>query len=133
MKDYSDIIDLPHPTSKKHPRMSIEARAAQFAPFAALTGHKEELKEERRQTKERILQDEDYREKMDYILKDICKRGAGTKVRCTYFVADKKKDGGEYVTKEKVFKRIDEDAERMVWEDRECVFLGDVVGIEVVE
>ena len=44
-KKYKDIIDLPHPTSRKHPRMSLEARAAQFAPFAALTGHKEELQE----------------------------------------------------------------------------------------
>ena len=40
---YSDIIDLPHHTSKKHPRMSMEARAAQFAPFAALTGHGEAI------------------------------------------------------------------------------------------
>ena len=36
---YEDIINLPHPTSKKHPRMSMESRAAQFAPFAALVGH----------------------------------------------------------------------------------------------
>lgn len=52
-KKYKDIIDLPHPTSRKHPRMSLEARAAQFAPFAALTGHKEELQEEHRLTRTR--------------------------------------------------------------------------------
>ena len=57
---YRDIIDLPHPTSRKHPRMSLEARAAQFAPFAALTGHKEESQEEHRLTKDKIIQDEAY-------------------------------------------------------------------------
>ena len=42
-KNYDDIINLPHPTSKKHPRMSMVARAAQFAPFAALTGHSDAI------------------------------------------------------------------------------------------
>ena len=42
---YDDIINLPHPTSKKHPRMSLYARAAQFSPFAALTGHEAAIKE----------------------------------------------------------------------------------------
>ena len=72
-KKYKDIIDLPHPTSRKHPRMSLEARAAQFAPFAALTGHKEELQEERRLTKYKIIQDEGYREDSEtnhLVLKD---------------------------------------------------------------
>lgn len=132
-KDYSDIIDLSHPTFRKHPRMSMEARAAQFAPFAALIGHKEELQEERRLTKKKIIQDEDYREKMDYVLEDICKNGAGTKVRCTYFVTDKKKDGGEYVTEEKLFKRIDAGMGCIVWENGEMVCLEDIVDIEIVE
>ena len=47
---YDDIINLPHPTSKKHPRMSLYARAAQFSPFAALTGHEAAIKETVRQT-----------------------------------------------------------------------------------
>lgn len=42
--NYDDIIDLPHPVSKTHPRMSEEDRAAQFAPFAALTGHDDAVK-----------------------------------------------------------------------------------------
>ena len=45
MEDYSDIIDLPHHTSMKHPRMAAEMRAAQFAPFAALTGYEETIEE----------------------------------------------------------------------------------------
>lgn len=52
---YDDIIHLPHPVSKKHPRMTMEQRAAQFAPFAALTGHKEAIQA----ADESILNDED--------------------------------------------------------------------------
>jgi len=51
---YDDIIDMPHPTSKKHPRMDSETRAAQFSPFAALTGHDEVLEESERETEEMI-------------------------------------------------------------------------------
>lgn len=55
MKDhYEDIINLPHPTSKKHPRMSISERAAQFAPFAALTGYGEAVDEMRKYTEEQV-------------------------------------------------------------------------------
>ncbi len=49
MEDYSDIINLPHHVSKKHPQMSIWSRAAQFAPFAALSGHNEVIKETARE------------------------------------------------------------------------------------
>lgn len=43
--DYSDIINLPHPTSTRHPRMTMYQRAAQFAPFSALTGHNEAIRD----------------------------------------------------------------------------------------
>ena len=57
--DYSDIIDLEHPTSRKHPRMAAEMRAAQFAPFAALTGYDEAIEETAmRQQAEVIERDE---------------------------------------------------------------------------
>ena len=56
---YDDIINLPHPTSKKHPRMSLYARAAQFSPFAALTGHEAAIKETVRQTDAKQVLSED--------------------------------------------------------------------------
>ena len=57
--DYSDIIGLEHPTSRKHPRMAAEMRAAQFAPFAALTGYDEAIEETAmRQQAEVIERDE---------------------------------------------------------------------------
>ena len=52
---YDDIINLPNPTSKKHPRMSLYDRAAQFSPFAALTGHEAAIKETARQTDEKLI------------------------------------------------------------------------------
>ena len=52
MEEYEDIINLPHHTSKRHPRMSMEARAAQFAPFAALTGYEHAIKEAQREIEE---------------------------------------------------------------------------------
>ena len=54
MGNYDDIINLPHHVSKKHPRLSVEQRAAQFAPFAALTGYDEQVKETARLTENRI-------------------------------------------------------------------------------
>lgn len=57
--DYQDIINLPHHISIKHPQMSLEDRAAQFAPFAALTGHKDSIKETERLTAQRKILDED--------------------------------------------------------------------------
>lgn len=57
MDNYKDIINLPHPTSKRHPRMPIYDRAAQFSPFAALTGYEEAIKETARQTDEEPILD----------------------------------------------------------------------------
>lgn len=58
--DYSDIINLEHPTSKRHPRMSMMQRAAQFAPFAALTGHSEAIDETARKNEDNIAQQDAY-------------------------------------------------------------------------
>ena len=127
---YRDIIDLPHPTSRKHPRMSLEARAAQFAPFAALTGHKEELQEERRLTKHKIIQDEDYREELDYVLGRICHREGEALIRCKYFVADKVKDGGDYQSVTGIFKRKDTETDRLILKEGIEIPVEDIVELE---
>lgn len=130
---YRDIIDLPHPISRKHPHMSLEARAAQFAPFAALTGHKEELQEERRLTKNKIIQDVEYREELDYVLGRICHREGEALIRCKYFVADKVKDGGDYKNVTGIFKRIDSGTNCLVLKDGMEIPLGDIVELEEIE
>ena len=68
MGKYDDIIGRKHPTSKVHPRMSLQARAAQFSPFAALTGFEEAVREAERTTEERIELDEYERAELDYRL-----------------------------------------------------------------
>ena len=96
---YEDIINLPHHVSTKHPRMSIEARSAQFAPFAALTGYEDAVKETARITEERIEIDEELKlllnDRLQIILSNI---KDNPEVTFTYFIYDKNKSGGKYIT-----------------------------------
>lgn len=107
-KDYDDIINLPHYISKKHPQMSIEARSAQFAPFSALTGYDEAIKETARLTDKRIEIDDGLKiilnNKLQYVLEKIKLK---PEIIFTYFVYDDKKIGGKYVEKIGVVKKID--------------------------
>lgn len=106
--DYDDIINLPHYISKKHPQMSIEARSAQFAPFSALTGYDEAIKETARLTDKRIEIDDGLKiilnNKLQYVLEKIKLK---PEIIFTYFVYDDKKIGGKYVEKIGVVKKID--------------------------
>ena len=109
MGKYDDIIDLPHHISKKHPQMSLEARAAQFAPFAALTGYDDAVKETARLTNERIDLDEEAKMMLDAKLHVIREQlSEKPLVTITYFVPDAKKDGGKYVTINGNVKKIDD-------------------------
>lgn len=106
---YDDIIDLPHPVSTKHPPMSMLQRAAQFAPFAALTGHGAAIQEAGRLTDtQKVLEEYDNRhlnEKMASILTDLSQHPS---VTITYFLPDARKEGGAYVTTSGVLKKYDE-------------------------
>ena len=96
---YDDIINLPHPVSKNHPQMPLRDRAAQFAPFAALTGHDAAIKETARLTDERLELSEEaiaqLNERINIIRNNI---GIEQKISITYFIPDEKKAGGSYVT-----------------------------------
>lgn len=106
---YDDIIGLPHHVSKTHPQMPLSARAAQFAPFAALTAHGEAVKETARLTDERIELDEDCRAALDLKLLQIHRQQAAhPSVTITYFVPDRQKAGGAYVEAAGRVKKIDE-------------------------
>ena len=70
-KQYDDIINLPHHVSKKHPQMSLYARSAQFAPFAALTGYEDAIKETSRETSEKIDIDDELKSILDSKLQII--------------------------------------------------------------
>ena len=106
---YDDIISLPHHVSKKHPQMSLHDRAAQFSPFAALTGHKAAINETARLTDEKQILSEDVIAKLNEQL-NLIKENIGTNpiVTITYFVPDDKKSGGAYISYTGVVKKIDE-------------------------
>ena len=95
---YKDIIALPHPTSKYHTRMSMVERAAQFSPFAALTGHSDAIKETARLTDKRIVLDESRIAELDYKLQIIAdKIDEHPEITITFFKEDGLKDGGIYI------------------------------------
>ena len=106
---YEDMIGLPHHVSKKHPQMAVSDRAAQFSPFAALTGYGDTLKETARLTEHRIILSGDEKAVLDERLRIAVSQAAQHPVLAiTYFVPDEKKDGGAYVTITGSLKRIDE-------------------------
>ncbi len=107
---YADIIDMPRHTSTKHAQMSLHDRAAQFSPFAALTGYGDMVDEEARLTQNLIDIDEQTRVTIDRklaVLTDELSKGTHPAVSITYFVPDNKKAGGSYVTSTEKIKKID--------------------------
>ena len=106
---YDDIIHLPHPTSKKHPRMSMEQRAAQFSPFAALTGFGGVIQETGRLTDRRVELGESDRAELERTLNFLdSQEEEHPLVQVTYFLPDERKEGGSYVTVTGRLKRIDQ-------------------------
>ena len=118
MNDYDDIINLPHHQSKNHPHMSMHDRAAQFAPFAALTGYDDAVKEARRLTDSKPELDENQLEELDQKLADLMIRiEERPEVTITYFEPDDKKEGGAYITCVGKLKKIDGYKRQLTFED----------------
>ncbi len=126
---YSDIIDLPHPTSRRHKRMTEADRAAQFSSFAALTGHGDAIRETARLTDGRIELDEDTIIILNEKLKKI-REGLVSEASITYFKPDDKKEGGSYITAAGKVKKIDEYTHQIVMESGEVIEIVDIVEIE---
>lgn len=134
MGKYDDIIDLLHFVSKKYPQMSMRDRAAQFSPFAALTGYDAEIKETTRLTDRRIELDEDVLDKLNerlYILRKVLDDGSVyPEVRITYFEKDLKKDGGKYITVSGRVRKIHEYRNIVIFEDGTEVPVHDISDID---
>ena len=128
---YDDIIDLPHYVSKTRPQMSIHDRAAQFSPFAALTGHGAAIKETERLTDHRIELDENQKsiinEKLQMIFEQVEKQ---PEVVVTYFVPDQRKSGGKYVTIEGRVVKVDGYHRTLLFEDQTLVLMEEILEIE---
>lgn len=128
---YEDILNLPHHVSKTRPQMSMLDRAAQFSPFAALTGYDDAIKETGRLTDEKIEMDEDRKAALDmkqaYLIEMIDEQ---PEISITYFLPDTKKSGGAYVTVTGNLKRFDKYERLLILTDGKKIPMYDIADIE---
>lgn len=130
MNNYDDIINLDRPISK-HKKLGIDSRAAQFAPFAALTGYDSAVKETARLTDRRIEIDEGIKEglsnKLYYIQENLNIR---PEVTFMYFVPDSKKLGGKYIEKKGIVRKIDMIEQYVQLIDKSKILINEIISIE---
>ena len=128
---YDDIINLPRPVSSKHPPMPMSDRAAQFSPFAALTGYDEAVMETGRLTdRKRELNDEEIaalNQKLQFLSEPLEEHPT---ITVTYFVPDAKKTGGSYATKTRRLKKIDTFERWIQLDDGSKIPIDDITNIE---
>ena len=129
---YDDIIDLPHPTSERHPRMSKVNRAAQFSPFAALTGYDAAVKETARLTDAKVELTEEEKSILDVKLQMLADRLVSQPtVKFTYFKPDQKKAGGAYLTVSGAVKKIDGFTGDIVLADGQRISIENILDIQI--
>jgi len=132
MDNYDDIINHPHHVSQRHPQMSLLSRAAQFAPFAALTGFDEAITETARQTDQQVIledfDNEQLNSKIAQILQCIDTQPRATVV---FFVPDGHKNGGAYQTVTATVKRIDKVERLLVLDNDRPIPFSRIVSIEI--
>ena len=130
MNKYNDIINLPHHTSKTRKPMSLYNRAAQFAPFAALTGYDDAIKETARLTEQKIELSDELKNMLNQKIKLIIENiKLQPEVVITYFVHDNKKSGGVYKTISGNVKRIDEVEKCIIFTNKLKIFFSDIISI----
>ena len=127
---YDDIIHLPHHVSQNHPQMPLRDRAAQFAPFAALTGYEAAVGETARQTTERRELDAQEAAELNRRLPDLAARLKDRpEVTIEYFVPDERKAGGAYVTITGLVRHISVPEKTLVMEDGTVIGFEDIAAI----
>lgn len=130
---YGDIINKPHHVSPTRPPMPMSDRAAQFAPFAALTGYDSAINETGRLTSDRIDMSEEAYERLNRKFRMVAENlNQNPKVRLLYFVPDSRKDGGAYRSFVGVIRRIDEHERVIIMKDWTKIPIDDVIEINSV-
>lgn len=131
---YDDIINLPHHVSAKRPQMSRSARAAQFAPFAALVGLDDEMEETARLTDTKPELEKAEKEKINRILLEIRDNPQKeTAVELTFFRPDGRKDGGAIITVPCTVRRIDEIGRSLILSDRSEIEFENILSIKTIK
>lgn len=134
MNNRQKIIGSPHHQSEHRAHMTLYDRAAQFAPFAALTGYDAALRETARLTDRKIELDEDAKEQLDRTLEILLRNIASEpSITVTYFVPDTKKDGGKYITVDRQLKKLDNIYHRMIFTDGTQIHADDILTIQAGE
>ena len=131
MSKYDKIINLPHHISSTRPHMSMIDRAAQFSPFAALTGYDAAVKEPARLTEQQIELDEYEKAALDQrilLLQEHLKELP--EVTITHFVPDERKDGGKYISITEAVKKIDTYEKQIVLVDKSKISIENILSIE---
>lgn len=132
MKNYEDIINCPHHVSHNHSQMAMRDRAAQFSPFAALTGYDDAIDETGRLTAERRelseLEQTDLNKKVAFLIAHLKEL---PEVSIEYYVPDERKSGGSYQAIVGAVKRISLPEHLMIMSSGETIRLDDIVGITV--
>ena len=130
---YDDMMHLPHHQSTKRAHMSLHDRAAQFAPFAALTGHEAAIEETARLTEDEITLDDtalaDINDRLYEISQHLLEQW---KVSVTYFRPDAKKQGGAYLTDVGTIRKINEIEQFIIMDSGICIKMEQIIKIEVV-
>ena len=129
---YEDMVYMPHHVSLRHPHMSRRNRAAQFAPFAAVTGHEQSINEVARFVEEKIELDDDQKELVDNKLRAILNSTEPKKVAVIYFEKDKRKKGGRYIIVRTNIEKFDENRREIVVAEDRRIFLDDVYDIKAM-
>lgn len=130
---YGDIIDLPHYEPKNHERMESRKRAAQFAPFAALTGYGDAISEAARYTDSGMELSEDEWNQMDRTLISLQQNaGQAPMVRVVYFKPDRKKEGGSFEEIRGRIRKIDQILKCLIIQDGQKIPFKDIIDIEEV-
>lgn len=129
---YDDMLEMPHHVSGNHKQMPLLERAAQFAPFAALTGYEEMIQESMRVTSEKKEISESDQEVLDAKLKYL-EMHPGQAISVTFFVKDKKKKGGRYISRVGVLKQIDPIQKVLILKDKTRIPMEDILDLDKVE
>lgn len=130
-EDYFDIINLPHHVSRNHPQMPMEARAAQFAPFAALTGYDAVIHETARLTDKQVELEEYDNDRLNRIFSELMDSlEKHPMLTVSYFKPDEHKAGGAYMTVSGKLKKIDTYEQIMKMEDGTVIPIGSIMDLQ---
>lgn len=131
---YDDIINLEHHISKKHKQMSLESRSAQFAPFAALTGYDEAVKETARITDSKIFIDDGIKEIINKTIQQIKNNlNNNIQIKVTYFVPDELKSGGKYQTKIGIVAKVNEYLKIIKLEEGTEIPIEEIIELDIIK